>query len=320
MPVPHAVQEAYERSRPLVASVAQVVKSTVEVWCEQHNYFFRGRVKTAASTAEKLETGRFRSWAEVDDLYAAEVVVPTLAQVPSALEYLRLTFRERKVRGRGIGQKAPGEFRFDAVRFIGTLIPQEGLERLSGVEDVLFEVQILTAFEYAWQVATHDSVYKGEVIDWRRQRLAAHLRASAEQADSLIAAFDNAADTISASPHRDTERREHIVRVCKQEIDEGRIPASLRPESWVRFGENVLNLVRQYGRRDLDLELDRLLDGVTQTAAKGEVPISGTLFQLIIAEVVQLKGAQALSDFPIIDSGELHDIYRIPEIPTTVVM
>jgi hypothetical protein len=321
MPVPQAVTEADNRSQPVIQNLAAVVRSTIEVWTARHGYFFRGRIKSAASTAEKLETGRFRSWADLDDLYAAEIVVPTLAQVSPTLEYLQQTFSQREVRGRGIGKKPPSEFRFDAVRFIGTLSPREGVNRTAGVEQILFEVQILTAFEYAWQVATHDSVYKGDTIDWRRLRLAAYLRASAEQADSLIAAFDDVVDTLPASPHPDTERRERIVRLCQREISAAKLPEGLQPESWVRFGENVLGLVKTYaGSRAIDQELDELLTAVEVKASEGTAPVSGTLFQLIVAEVVGLKGPQALNRFPIVDSDELRDIYRIVRIPKRIAM
>jgi hypothetical protein len=320
MPVPQAVTEAYNRSQPVIQSLANIVRSTIEVWTARNNYFFRGRVKSAASTAEKLETGRFKSWADLDDLYAAEIVVPTLAQVSPTLEYLQRTFCQCQVRGRGVGKKPPSEFRFDAVRFIGTLIPQEGVGRPIGVDQVLFEVQILTAFEYAWQVATHDSVYKGDTIDWRRLRLAAYLRASAEQADSLIAAFDEVVDTVPASPHPDTERCERIVRLCQREIHDEKLPEGLHPESWVRFGENVLGLVKAYAGNAIDQELDKLLAAVEAKASEGAAPVSGTLFQMIVSEVVSLKGPQALKRFPIVDSNELRDIYRIVQIPKRIVM
>ncbi|MHB8234395.1 MAG: nucleotidyltransferase family protein [Solirubrobacteraceae bacterium] len=321
MAVPQAVQEAYTQARPLIESVAAIVKPTVVAWTEQHEYFFRGRVKTVESLAEKLECGRIASWAEVDDLYAAEVVVPTLEHVSPTLEHLRRSFRPREIRGPGVSQKSPQEFRFDATRFIGTVVPQEGLTRLAGVEELLFEVQILTAFEYAWQVATHDSVYKGDAIDWRRQRLAAHLRAAAEQADYLIAAFDSAAEIIPLSLHRDTERREQIVSLCRRELEDERIPESLQPESWVRFADNVLSLVKRYAKRDkVDRELDTLLAALEARIAEGGVPFSGTLFQLVVSLVVQLKGVNALRSFPLVESIELRDLYGIMRVPRRVAM
>jgi hypothetical protein len=184
-----------------------------------------------------------------------------------------------------------------------------------------FEVQILTAFEYAWQVATHDLVYKGDSIDWRRLRVSAYLRTAAEQADSLIAAFEDMVGSVPVSPHPDTERRERIVSVCKQQFEDQLLPPSLRPASWVRFGENVLELVGKYaGRGQVDQELDALLTAVERRAAERDAPVSGTLFQLIVSEVAAAKGSDALRRFPIVASSELSDIYRIPNLPNTVSM
>lgn len=196
MGVPVALQMAYNNRLDSLRELEAIVGPTIQRWASTHDYLFKDRVKEAESLSEKLETGRFASWPDIDDLYACTVVIPTTSHVERVLDFLRAAFREREVRGQGISQKAPDVFRFDAPRFIGTLIPQEGVERSAGLDDVLFEVQILTAFEYAWVVATHDLVYKGGHVDWRRARLAAHLKAAAEEADALIASFELTAESI----------------------------------------------------------------------------------------------------------------------------
>ncbi len=319
MAVPNAVQAAYDRDLPLIRSVATVVEQTVFGLASDRDYLFKGRIKRVDSIAEKLETGRYAKWREIDDFYACSVVVPNRHHVESVLEHLDTAFRRHAVRGRAVAQKPADVFRFDAPRFIGRLRDQQALGRLPGVEDILFEVQVLTALEYAWQVATHDEVFKGDQIDWRRDRLAAELKASIEQADNLVAAFDIAASVIVASPFRATERRELVVAFSLEQIRGGGLAEHLAPTSWVRFGDNVVNLVSAYARRDsIDDELNLVLAEVARLIAEESPPVAGSLFQLFVAAVFRLRGEKGLKKYRLVESDELTSIYRIPEVPTVI--
>jgi hypothetical protein len=315
MGVPVAVQTAYDGALDLLRELEAIVGSTVQRWASSHDYLFKGRIKDLQSLSEKLECGRYEKWQDIDDLYACTVVIPTALHTEGALQFLGNAFNEREVRGQGVGQKPPDVFRFDAPRFIGTLTPQPGVERSAGLDDVLFEVQILTAFEYAWVVATHDLVYKGGHVDWRRARLAAHLKAAAEEADILITSFEMTAAVIPVSPHRDTNRRERLAVFFKEEFDSGRIPTTLEPGSWVRFCENVSDLLRSYARDRVDEELDLLLEDARNLLATGQVPVSGSLFQLVTGLVHQRLGSDALKRFVIVESSELRDLHGVTEIP-----
>lgn len=304
---------------PLIRSVGTVVEQSVLGHASTHGYLFKGRIKTVASVAEKLETGRYLRWREIDDLYACSVVVPNRHHVDSVLTYLDAAFLQQAIRGRGVAQKPADVFRFDAPRFIGRLRDQQALGRLPGLDEILFEVQVLTALEYAWQVATHDEVFKGDQIDWRRDRLAAELKASVEQADNLIASFDTAASAIIASPFRATERRELVVAFCREQISGGGITEHLAPTSWARFGDNVVNLVSGYARRDeVDTELGLLLDEVIRLTTEAPTPLAGSLFQLFVAAVFRLRGAKGLKKYRVVESDEFASIYRIPALPTVI--
>jgi hypothetical protein len=45
--------------------------------------------------------------------------------------------------------------------------------------------------------------------------------------------------------------------------------------------------------------------------ADGTGPLSGSLFQMVVAQVAGLKGVEALQGFRIVESNELRDVYRI---------
>lgn len=315
MGVPLAVQSAYDISLDHAKALQAIVGAAVQRWASSNEYLFKDRIKTAPSVSEKLETGRYSRWQELDDLYGCTIVIPTASHVQGALNFLRSAFSEHEVRGQGISHKPPDVFRFDAPRFIGKLRPQPESERPPGVEDILFEVQILTAFEYAWHVATHDLVFKGGHVDWRRSRLAAHLKAAAEEADALIGAFELTAENIPISPHRDTSRTEQIAAFFREAHASGRIPDALVPASWARFSANVLRLVESYSGQRVDEELEALLAGADSFLSAGSVPVSGSLFQLVTGVVVTQRGKDGLRRFVIVDSSELRDLYSVPSVP-----
>jgi hypothetical protein len=317
MSVPQAVMEVYSRALPDLRVLAAAVESTIGAWTKAHDYLFRGRIKTASSTGEKLEGGRFGSWAEIDDLYACLVVVPDRNHTQAALEFMERAFDVREIRGRGRTRKSPDVFRFDAPRIVANLRP---LDR-GAADDIHFEVQMLTAFEYAWQVATHDSIYKADTIDWRRARLAGHLVATAEQADSLIAAFEQTIEAIPLSNDMRTSWRTRIVGFFEGELSGGAIPSTLKPESWLRFADNVIALVESYVKRDqVSTELDALEVSVRSMAAASEIPISGSLFQLTVAALVASKGEKAIKKHKLVESTEFSDIYRLARVPKAVSM
>lgn len=318
MAAPARVAEAYEENRSRIEALATTVKETLSRWAEDRKYLFTGRLKTLESLSEKLESGRYERWSQVDDLYACTVVVPTASHEDGVLEFLRNAFLEREVRSRKTTRKAPDVFRFDTTRFIGSLRHQPGLERPSGVEDVLFEVQIPTAFDYAWRVATHDLVYKSKVIDWRRIRLAAQLKAAVEQIDSMIEDFESRADAVPTSEHDDTAVRAEIVSLCRAKIAEGRIPIQLEPASWSRLAENVFDLARSYSpnryanaatARTLLAGFQKRVDDVTNP-----VPMSGSLFQVFLGVVAELPKAN-LKNFVVVDSEELAQFHGITSVP-----
>jgi hypothetical protein len=107
------------------------------------------------SVSEKIETGRFTRWSDLDDLFACCIVIPTLADEMGVLELLRGAFQQVEHRARASTRKDRSVFRFDSTRFIGTLWPIPNNEPAAGISDIRFEVQIRTAFEHAWSVTTH---------------------------------------------------------------------------------------------------------------------------------------------------------------------
>jgi hypothetical protein len=79
MTYPAILDIKFNEYKPFVEVVAKKVKSTLVKKCEDEGYAFISRIKTIESLAEKIETGRFKKWSDLDDLFACTVIIPTLS-------------------------------------------------------------------------------------------------------------------------------------------------------------------------------------------------------------------------------------------------
>ena len=312
-----SIRERYERDESSLIALESYVRTTLARWCRDQGYVLSGRVKDVGSVGEKLETGRIDRWSQLDDLVAFTIVVPTASHESRVLAKLGAIFDKVAIRGRGSSQKAPEVFRFDATRWYGRV--REGAELEKRATEIVFEIQIKTAFEHAWSTVTHDVVYKGQQVDWQSKRLAAQLKALVEQIDFLVNQFETAAASIEPSTDPATDAQAVIVTTCKELLEEGSLPESLAPESWQRFAECVFALLRKTTRDNrvaadraiaLSSEFARAIRSGDQTPAA-----SGSLFQCVVAYLVKTDGEAAIQEFPIAESTELADLYGVSNIP-----
>ena len=86
MIVPHRVSRRFRDVEPFLETVSATVRETVLGYCEKQGFAYVGRVKTLDSLAEKIETGRFGKWSDLDDLFGCAVVIPTLAEEDEVLK------------------------------------------------------------------------------------------------------------------------------------------------------------------------------------------------------------------------------------------
>jgi ppGpp synthetase/RelA/SpoT-type nucleotidyltranferase len=245
MIVPVEIETKMMEVRPYLSEVAERVRGTLSSLADLHGYAFASRIKEVRSLAEKIETGRFQSWSQLDDAYACALIFPSLQDEPALVDSLRNTYDIVEVRRRGASRKDPAVFRFDATRVIAKLrAGSSGVVADSPLVRVTFEVQLRTAFEHAWCVTTRSVSYKSDRIDWRRLRLAAQLRASVEQLDLLVAGYDALAEHLAPQQWPEIATKAQIEEAFKGGIEAGNIPSELAPQSWSRFCDNVYGLLR----------------------------------------------------------------------------
>lgn len=256
-------------------------------FCSFKGFAYLSRVKTVESLAEKLESGRFKNWNEIDDIIAATIIIPNSNYEEDVIEFLLNTFNEILLKKRGGSLKSPELFRFDSTRFIGKL------KRIIGNEkerkfDISFEIQVKTALEHAWAVATHSISYKSNTVDWEMLRLTSQLKASVEQLDMIISGYEEVSKFIVPSNWPDIEFKKEIKILLDSKISKSQIPKELIPKDISRFCENILSLVKKlpYFKRK---KMDQIIAEVKKTIADElgsyndkTFPRSISLFQLIL--------------------------------------
>jgi ppGpp synthetase/RelA/SpoT-type nucleotidyltranferase len=283
MNIPQPLIESYAQLLPVIEEVEKRVNQTLLRYSQDRLLPFISRIKTIESAAEKIETGRYRSFPEIDDLVAFTLVVPTLAQVADAADYCGNVFNLTSIRERASAKKSPDLFRFDATRLYGSLIKPEGLETVdASIFDVKFEIQLRTAFEHAWIVSTHPLTYKTDNIDWKRFRLAAQLKAASEQLDLAVIQFESLASGISEAPWPELTQKRRIVGLVDGLVQDGIMPIEAGPKDMSRFAENLVALIRASKRK---LEVERALDELETGFQEFNVetfPRSASLLQVCI--------------------------------------
>lgn len=80
MIVPAPVEAKFRQVQPQIREVSQRALSIIRRYVEENELAFVHRLKRSSSLAEKLETGRYERWAELDDLFACAIVVPTFTE------------------------------------------------------------------------------------------------------------------------------------------------------------------------------------------------------------------------------------------------
>lgn len=289
------------------------VRETLLVLCEREGLALVSRIKALDSVCEKVETGRFSSWKEIDDLVAFTIVVPKLSDEQNVLAFLREAFEEVTLRARGASLKPPDLFRFDVTRFIGR-ISSAGEEHRPPMFDVPFEIQIRSAFEHAWSVTTHALSYKSSDVSWSKLRLAAQLKAAVEQLDTLVAAFEDATRYIDPSVWPEIEAKTELRAFFADKVESGAVPAELAPKDWSRFVDNVFSAVSAGRERTRPEEISRLIrrdfEAELASLSRGCVPLSISLWQLTFATLVKSGSiATTLRKYWPLVTPELEDLY-----------
>jgi ppGpp synthetase/RelA/SpoT-type nucleotidyltranferase len=318
--IPVRILNKYRSVEPYFEIVRKLVREPLTVLCDGKGYALMTRIKSAESVAEKVETCRYKDWAQIDDLVGFAVVIPTLTDEATVIAYLDEIFERVGVRARGSTLKAPDVFRFDCTRFIGRLRPRD--EETSGpVHHLKFEIQIRSAFDHAWSVTTHALAYKTQDINWNKLRLTAQLKAAVEQLDLLVLAFEQASLKLEPSVWPEIKAKQQIMEYFSSVVEKGLIPNELSPKVWSRFTDNVFRLImsssgsKKPKASDIPTFVKQAVDAELAQVGAERVPRSVSLWQFAFASLYKtgMLSEPGRDYWPLI-TPELEDFY--PELRT----
>lgn len=308
--IPESVRNCYLEDKKYIEKVSTEVNSILHSYGSQSGYPVIARIKGIDSVAEKLETGRYKNWSELDDLVAGSVIVPSYSHEDGVVNYLKDVFEIVTLKKRSGTNKSPGEFRFDSTRVVCRLNSPVLTTDRDRSHDILFEIQVRTAFDYAWSIVTHDVVYKGNSTDWRRIRLSAQIKAGVEQLDQIVEAFTDSADRISESDWPDVRAKMYIESYFKSKIESNLIPSECAPKDWTRFSQNFISYLRKSGLKYNELVpyckgIGQIFDTyLVDWSIKG-FPLSISLFQFSIGVLITEGRRPRGRVYPLLITSEL---------------
>ncbi len=235
--------------RDLYASQAELygrLQAKVDDFMEQNkdpNWHYIGRLKGIESYALKIETGRTKP-DDFEDFFACTLVVENLGSMAKAERLVKRRFKlkERRPETNTTTTKPSDSFRFDDTRlYVRWRDNKES--RPTGLNGLIFEVQIKTFLAHAWSVATHDLTYKTDEKSWPKERIAFQIKAMLEHAEVSIDEAKKLAKTPSLNKTNEVYRRiSEIIDVVNDLW-----PAEALPEDRKRLAENIDHLVKGLG-------------------------------------------------------------------------
>ncbi len=315
MLLPSFLNAKFADRSSIVDEVGKRVQESILAYCNLHGFASSYRKKSIESVAEKIETGRYAKWSDLDDLWAATIIIPSLLEEDAVLDYCHSTFVIGAIKKRGSTKKPPDAFRFEATRVVARLNIQPSDSPLRSIQ---FEIQIRTAFEHAWSVTTHALAYKTSEVDWRRLRLAAQMKATVEQLDTLILAYEGTKTHVAESPWPETQKKIEISRLIFDDDGRPRIPTEALPKDISRFCDNLYQILRDgYGEEGIDNTI-QVINKIIGSTDLRSFPRSISVIQWIVGEVVSLESKNLVpKKFRLHITPELHALYpltkNIPE-------
>lgn len=289
---PSILDRKYNEYKPFIEEVAKRVKETLLNFCDENGYAFTYRIKTIESLAEKIETGRFSKWSDLNDLFACTVIIPTLSNEDQSITFCRNVFQVISITKRGQNKKSPDIFRFDSTRIYAQLKRNDDLfeDNKLSIYTIKFEIQIKSAFEHAWSVSTHSLVYKNSEIDWKKLRLAAQIKANVEQLDMLILAFEQTSAFVKDNNYPEIRIKRDLANDINKLFKEGKIHDELIPKDMSRFCNNLYHLLSQTipDNHQIKKAIKQVIK-VIQSTKNTQVPLSISLFQYFVAILVDHK-------------------------------
>lgn len=262
---------------------------------KRDSWHYESRLKQEQSFALKVESGRAKNPASVEDVFACTLVVRNATEIGEAEALIRQNFvvHERRPRANKFTHKSPDIFHFDDLRLYVQWKDDPALPP-SGLLGVRFEVQVKTFLQHAWSIATHDLVYKTDTVSWSKQRIAYQIKAMLENAEVSILEAELLAgcEALAKTDLKTTITRNYIALLTSQ-WDASDLPKDVR-----RLAENISGLMElmklrvKVLERALNAEREQGRGPLTQNLS----PYGVVLQTLIAAYPQEFKNALMITE------------------------
>jgi hypothetical protein len=279
MKVQATVRSLYEAQYSTSAALKKHVDNTF-LSGKPTRWHYESRLKELNSFAAKLETGRVRDPAALEDFLACSIVVPNSSMIRDADLWVRDRFNVSYQRPEdpAVTKKFPDAFPFDDLRLY-CIRGNDGSRPEEIIDQLVFEVQIKTFLQHAWGIATHDLSYKTDDVRWGKDRVVSHLKAAIEFAELSL----QEADTLSHSSalqlnHRQTTETSNIISLLNNYWNRDELPENLRG-----MAETIRSILQESG-----LKIDQLKETLDREFVKsGSMPSNLSPYGAIIQSLMK---------------------------------
>lgn len=214
------------------------------------------RIKGIESVYDKLQTGRYETLRDLNDLVGLKVVLLRRSLVADAILIARSSLQ---VLHEEVRPQQPTDFSYSEPHLI-VRPPQDFCERHPELAGLSAELQFTTALQHALDMATHDFDYKGQSFSWGNFRIVAQLRGSLELVDNLI----DGAESLGllarqgASVPEEYQRRQQLLEVLAAAIPDDKLPKDQRRmattvDKWIQALPKTAEELREALERHADL-------------------------------------------------------------------
>jgi len=242
MKIARPIRDAHENGKPLYQQLMQEVRAVLKPRVEERGWFYRDRVKALESYALKVETGRAADYTHMEDFFGCKVIVPNFSHIPEAIQLISDTYQieERRPKVDGETHNSSSDFIFDELRLY-VKIPPVTDRPAREFDSLKFEIQIKTILQYAWDIATHDLIYKTDDVSWPKERIAYQVKAMLEHAELTIAEAGKLATAPAVSKQ---DRRTKDMLTVIEELRKVWTEAESLPEDLKRLADSIVALFK----------------------------------------------------------------------------
>jgi hypothetical protein len=261
MKVPQSIRACYEELLPSYQKLKDLVDARLR-GLKSQKWHYESRVKELVSYAIKLETGREKFPRRPEDLFACTLVVENHSKITDATDLVTKQFKEeyRRPFNRKNTPLSSDSFAFDDQRLY-VAWRDDPSQPPTGVEGLLFEVQIKTFLQHAWGIATHDLIYKTDEASWGSSRVAFQVKAMLENAEMSISEVKRltSCELLDRCDRETTTLADMIKQVKGRWTEPGTLPVNIQG-----LAKNIMDLADR-----LRLNLEDVWPAVDEATADG---------------------------------------------------